>query len=156
MPVLYRYTGSVWEQVGAAQSGTTDLLGITAYAAGSDTVTAMSGTSNTDVDATNMAVAFTAPASGKVLVEVEGLVNPPTSQYLRFQLREASSNVGNVQTVGFGSVNVLAVAASFYITGLTPASAHTYKLGAHMAAGAADIRHGPTYGRVTMKVWACP
>ncbi len=139
----------------AAPSGT-GVLAITSYAAGSDSLYTISATSNTDVDATNLAVTFTVPSSGNVLVELSGFSGGSASAYERWQLRESSSNVGPVQSVAWGGAEVTFMMARFYITGLTPGASKTYKWGAYVSANSCDLRHGPLYGKLVMTVTAMP
>lgn len=85
-----------------------------------------------DVDPTNLAITFTAPASGKVLVELSGYTVIPLDQTSSaWALREGSSRISygvSVLTSGSlpGAISAYTT-AEFYISGLTPASVHTYK-----------------------------
>jgi hypothetical protein len=90
-------------------------------------------TSLTDIDATNFAITFTAPASGNVVVIMSGTaqLDTTTGKLYYWGLREASSDIQAKtidESVGVGFFDYHAV--RFYITGLTPGSSHTYK-GAH-------------------------
>ena len=81
-----------------------------------------------DVDATNMAVTFTAPASGNILVRLTAYCDQAgTSEFGRWSLRESTSDIagagGSVIRApdGGGTATV-----AFKLTGVT-AGAHTYK-----------------------------
>ena len=124
-----------------------------------------------DVDATNLVVPFNAPASGKVLVELSALASVNTNAvYCEWGLREGASVVGIAQpVVGSGNVTddpVLPLGARatahFYISGLTPGAAHSYKW-AHAASNisAGRLAHtiygtqsGASFGPAIMKVLA--
>lgn len=82
-----------------------------------------------DMDATNLKVTFTAPASGKVLVELSAFALTDAGHVLMWGVREGSSDVtteyARVQQSGVGGTAI----ARFLITGLTPGDSHTYKWG---------------------------
>lgn len=110
-----------------------------------------------DVDATNLAVAFNAPTSGKVLVRLTAPVFAD-SQEVAFGVRESTTDVvPKRQVVGIGGGPFDGVVSVVYeITGLTPASAHTYKF-AWAAAEAqlfADVNNGR--GPATIEIIAAP
>jgi hypothetical protein len=80
-----------------------------------------------DIDATNLAVAFTAPASGEVLIDVEGLVDVVGGAVWEWTLREGTTTL-KARTVGSGASYGVR-RAGFRVAGLTPGSSHTYKWG---------------------------
>jgi hypothetical protein len=90
------------------------------------------GTSFADVDATNLVVTFTVPASGKVLVR--GMVAAvPGVNGIAVNLREGSSDLsGTEQTLSdqYGAGKVDRRSFAMYVSGLTPDASKTYKLGA--------------------------
>jgi hypothetical protein len=90
-------------------------------------------TSLTDIDATNFAITFTAPASGNVVVIMSGTaqLDTTTGKLYYWGLRESTTDIQAktiAESIGVGVFHYKAV--RFYITGLTPGSSHTYK-GAH-------------------------
>src|SRR5579884_3155025 len=90
-------------------------------AAGNYTTTS---TSSVDIDATNLALTFTAPPSGNVIVRLCGGVYVSTAgSPVVFTVREGSTDVGHCQATEFDrGVSVL---AEIRITGLTAGSQHT-------------------------------
>ncbi len=77
-----------------------------------------------DVDATNLAVTFTAPASGKVIVRLQaGCYN--TGNYGQFGVREGTTNIAVGRVNANNAAGPTAV-RSFLITGIS-AGSHTYK-----------------------------
>jgi hypothetical protein len=119
------------------QQGIRKLLAYHAY--NSLTGTSHAGdTSFVDVDATNAAVTFIVPSSGKVLIEVEA----PEASYGNaaqvgsgyWGLRESTTDVSSgglymsaAQGVAAGAAIYTRKRASFTIIGLTPGDTHTYK-----------------------------
>lgn len=147
-----------------AHAFTGGLLAITHYQAG--TGYTMNSTTLADVDSTNLSVAFTAPANGKVLVRLTGNVEPMnggTASQMFFGLREAAATVTNSeQSVtaidsSFGTTSHVKVSSAHYVTGLVAASAHTYKWAWKRASGGGTIglRSGST-DPLTIEVWAAP
>lgn len=135
--------------------GTTELLGLTAYAPGSDSsIKAVSNTSDADVDG-NLTCTFTAPASGNVLVKLSALMNDGGgAQTMHWTVRESTTTKGDC----FVQANLNQAGrrqAEFYITGVSGGS-HTYKFGAYMTAGTGNIYGGPTFGQAIIEIWSCP
>lgn len=130
------------------------VIGSTEYAPGSDTVINNSGTV-ADVDATNLIVSFTAPASGAVRVTLNGMA----ASSEQWALREASSTIAGPRTVNNGN-NADRFTAYFIVTGLTPGSTHTYKWAhCNVNGTSGDFRYGPDgqthlYGPAVMEVTA--
>lgn len=92
---------------------------------GSDLTTTSS--SLVDVDSTNLAVTFTVPASGKVLVRLSAPAKPGSGTSYVWGLREGSTSLGeNLVNYGSGGV-VISASVPLYITGLTPGATKTYK-----------------------------
>ena len=126
------------------------------------------GTSEADVDATNLAVTFTAPASGAVDIDVTILVigNPGNSIYLT--LRNGASTVAGTRGRALTLANLTSLSAqikvthSVRVTGLTAGTSYTYKLGAFYSGGstAAQLGYGDTtagsapLGPALFKVWS--
>ena len=141
---------AVWAETTAAGSGAP--LGVTRYAPGSDTsIGATSSATMADVSATNAAVTFTAPASGKVTVEVAcaGIANTGNSF---IGLREGTTDLIRGLVAG-NNTAVSSCYRSFYLTGLS-AGSHTYKLAFATASGTFTLYGGPTFGHLEMTVRA--
>lgn len=137
------------------------LLTITHYQAGSGY--SMNSSTLADVDATNLAVAFTTPANGKVVVKLHGTVEPQDSaQTMYFGLRESSSTITNSEQIvirtdePLGNSFQVRVVYTMYLTGVS-AGAHTYKWAWRRASGGSTIAlaGGASYP-LTMEVWAAP
>lgn len=132
------------------------LIGVTRYRPGSDSTIYTMTTTPALVDATNLTVTFTAPASGNVLVRFTGTVNMSgtagTEQY--WALWEGGALVGSNTSKVAGSGNFFQVSTAFYLTGISGGS-HTYQwAGWKISANAALLSGGPTYGAAVMEVWA--
>lgn len=149
---------------GLALSGGTlsgPLIGLTAYAAGSDTTLHTQASATlTDMDATNASVTFTAPASGNVLIHASVLSSNSTvnGATVYFGLRESTTDLATVYVVN-ASVGEVGVASrrsvTFYLTGIS-AGSHTYKLAHSASSGSTSTFTGPLFGRVVIEVWAAP
>jgi len=140
------------------------LLAYKSYAGGNASTTSAT---IVDADATNLAVTFTAPASGNVLVRLTAQSIPDTGanhQGAQHQwgLRESTTTIAGPHTVsrdttGNGYAFAQAASVAFPITGLTPGNSYTYKW-AHLvtASGTANIGASPPNGPAVMEVWALP
>ena len=84
------------------------------------------------VDAVNLTIPFTVPASGQVLVRATMPVQAGTAYYGYMGLMDHTSGlqVGDTQIIGQNITWVAPVTCSWLITGLTPAAALQYDLGA--------------------------
>lgn len=134
----------------------TELLGLTAYGPSGDNTYSVTTTSDADVDATNLTVTFTAPASGNVLVKMSSLMNDGNFN-AHWTVRESSSTVGE-SYISSGVNKAIRAQANIYITGIS-AGSHTYKFGAYTSGGTMSIHYGTTsayFGKIIMEVWACP
>lgn len=138
------------------------LLAVTSYEPGADVNTAISSASDADVDGTNLKVTFTAPASGNVLVQVQAClvstsnVTGVTAPFAaKLSIREGAATIKQKAVENNSAMTSRTL--TFYISGLTPGSAHTYKLGA-AGDGAIGIRvmYGPSCGPVILMVWSAP
>jgi hypothetical protein len=133
------------------------LLAITAYNP-TATDTTISTTTQADLDATNVKVTFTAPASGNVLVRLECKAYAEASTArLGWGLRESTTDLA-------GPLDVLAdattgpeivITRSFYLTGVS-AGSHTYKWAVVRTNANCHMRYGGAYGQIIMEVWAAP
>lgn len=136
--------------------GGSGLIGLTAYAPGTNTnILAGTATSITAVDATNLTVTFTAPPSGKVVVELEALMGMTSTANGYWGLLDgANAQVGktNYMTGLGGTSNRLK--ASIVVTGLTAGTSYTYKWAYLTNTSTFNIYGGPAYGDAIMRVWA--
>lgn len=117
-----------------------------------------------DLNATNDVITFTAPASGNVLVVLEGMCRPDTGntagKWAYWGLRESTSIIAGPYLVAWhhitGSLYAVQVACPIRITGLTPGNSYTYKW-AHAAVtgGTAQVVGGSESPRA-MTVWELP
>lgn len=139
--------------VGGSSSG--GILAYTEY--NPATMTAMSSTSTTsvDVDATNLAVTFTAPASGRVLVRFTALGGVTGGAGAEWQVREATA-VLKTRYMVTGAADFAGVAA-FVVSGLAAGSVHTYKWGYSTTAGSTvKVTAGGVAGPAVMEIHALP
>lgn len=126
-------------------------LAILSYTAGAAYST--SSTTSSDVDATNLAIAFTAPASGKVLVRLGGVgATSGSNASMYWQLREGTTVVKD--SFATSATGAPFTTVPFLITGLTPFSAHTYKWGFRVnGAVTGSIYAGAADAPAHMEVW---
>lgn len=133
-----------------------ELLGLAAYEPGSDSAiaTTVSATS-ADVDATNLQVAFTVPASGAVLVRFTAMMSGAIGGADYWQVRESTTVLQDglvEQAADLGRSRSIALR----VAGLTPGAAKTYKWGFRTSGATHSIYGGPTFGQAVMEVWAAP
>lgn len=95
----------------------------------------------TDADATNLVIAFTAPPSGKVLVELSALYDVAFNTRIAANLRDGSGDIAGtsviaaINTAGSGADTVVYASTRHYITGLTPGASLSYKWGIARSSG---------------------
>lgn len=142
-------------------SGNVGLLAVFKQSSGTNQTT--TSATQADVDATNAAVTFTAPASGNVLVRVTAEAQVSNAvQNAFFGLREGSTDIAGRTFVAQGNATFNSehlICACFYLTGIS-AGSHTYKLAYSVNGGASfivrQIGSSATSFPVTLEVWACP
>jgi len=117
---------------------------------------AVTSTSFVDLDATNLSVTFTAPASGNVIVKLGcSSLDLTAGKACYFNLRTGSTDItGTNFNVAYAPSGVkidgATIAYSVKITGLTPGASYTYKWGVAVQSGAtATIWHGYGTGLTT-------
>lgn len=148
-----------WLPVASGVSGTGGILAVTSYQPAADGTVLNGGTSGSaaDVDATNLVVTFTAPASGNVLVRLEAPVTKAGGGQGYWGLRAGASDVVAPQVVSdYSSSGFARCTEAFYIAGLTAGTSYTYKWSYKVSTGSMYIYGGPTYGKSLMIVEACP
>lgn len=113
-----------------------------------------------DVDATNLAATFIAPASGNVMVDLIGVQTCAADCALAWGLREGSSIISGyhrVNTVPSGEGDrQLRAMTSVKITGLTPGASYTYKWAHARTTGSGSVSTfaGGVTGAAVMRVWS--
>lgn len=118
-------------------------------------------TSFVDMDATNLVVSFTAPASGKVLIRLScHIYNSTANGTMYWNLRDASGDVAGtlmfVQQSPTANMQELK-STCVLISGLTPSTVYTYKWGGKVASGTMNMRMGGAfYGPAVMEVLEAP
>jgi hypothetical protein len=139
------------EAPGASAPGS--VIGRKVYRPGTDIAIATTTSAvSVDADATNLVVSFTVPASGAVFVRFESL-GQASAGVCYWQIREATTVLAEVW------IDAEAVSrrlqGSFYISGLTPGAAKTWKWGHRRGtSGTVFVHAGPTYGQAIMTVEA--
>lgn len=138
------------------EGGGTELLTI-ARLASPDTQKNLASTATwEDVDATNMAVTFTVPASGNVLIRLTGVAIVTSAGNLEWAIREGTTVIKNLVVCNLTSIGTgqqpLAVSHAFYLTGLS--GSKTYKWSQRAGNTLAGLSYGPTWGDASMEVWA--
>lgn len=123
------------------------------------TTTASYSTTSTtfaDLDATNLAVTFTAPASGQVLVRLNAYAATGASTGLDWNLRDSSGDIANTGTATFSGASIeFRRTVTMVISGLTPGASYTWKWGQRRESGTggATTYAGLRFPAV-MEVWA--
>jgi hypothetical protein len=144
-------------------------LARTVYDPGTETTYSTSSTSFADVDATNLAITFTAPASGKVLVILEAFIevdaaDPNSSNHGEmWNLRESTTNLAESDGFigGWTGASERRFRYACRITGIS-AGSHTYKWGFRTTSATFTQRlvvggtAGTDAGPALMEVWAAP
>jgi hypothetical protein len=153
-------SGATWAHTATTKDfdgsgGGSGLIGATVYKPASDTTANTTSATYVDADATNLAVAFTVPPSGKVLVRLTALgYNGTTGQGAYWNLREGTSDVAGSEAFLADTNLIRRVVHTALITGLTPGQAKTWKWGHRVgASGTTTLRYG-TLGAAVMEVWA--
>lgn len=122
--------------------GASGCLAASSYSPAANTLFSTTSTAWADVDAANLLVSFTVPASGKVLVRLTAYadVSTNTQQYY-WGLRSGTTNVNGSAGLATRSADGQTVSIACIISGLTPGAVVTYKW-AHAVSGGASGRIG--------------
>jgi hypothetical protein len=183
--LIYSSTGSTPARLGIGSTGqylgvsggvpawaSAGLLALKVYAPGTTTVLSTSSSTFADVDATNAAVVFTAPASGNVIVRVSAWADVTAGSigaYL-WGLREGSSDLVGPTTIVLrdgaattpGQANQAYLSVPMYVSGIS-AGSHTYKLShatTSAATGRTIVKDGSvatnSFGPLIIEVLAAP
>lgn len=145
-------------------STTQSLLAYTAYNPGTPASTSTSSSTFADVDATNLTVTFTAPASGNVLVRLTAVavVNNVAAVYAWNLRTTGGSNVSGSFSTVTSNGNQIKISSVVPITGLTPGASTTWRWGHAVSSNTGSVRYGDSgtisasYGPAVMEVWAAP
>jgi hypothetical protein len=141
--------------------GSGGVLAFTAYNPSTAVVAAsLSSTSLADIDATNLAVTFTVPASGKVAITLGMLWADASSVDTWWGLRDGSTEVA-LCYMGFDAALVLHREATLIVTGLTAGASKTFKWAYKVASSNALAWYGDNgstnrYGPASMLVNELP
>jgi len=145
----------------APAAGASILLAYKAHTAGDETT---GGTSLADVDATNAAVTFTAPASSNVLVRLSASAGSSVtaSAYMSWGLREGSSDIAGAVGESIADRTPATAAQApyralsmvFVLVGIS-AGSHTYKWSHACSSGTGNMKANANSPAV-MEVWALP
>lgn len=109
-----------------------------------------------DMDATNLAVPFTFPLSGRIAVQLSAACQGQTNTTLDWNLRDSAGDVaGSAAAIVFNLPNELRQSLVVYLTG-TPGVAVTYKWGHARSFGSGTIFTfaGGASNAAVMQVWA--
>lgn len=113
-------------------------------------------TSFVDADATNLAVTFTVPESGNVLVTLDGYGFTTAGTSLAWSVRDGTTDIS--QSFIQYDATEGPRSRSWLVTGLTPDATKTYKWGIKRAygSGSAFLQVGAGWGPATLQIWAAP
>jgi hypothetical protein len=115
-------------------------------------------TSYQDLDATNCAVTFTAPTSGRVIIRCNAAFHGSAAVDAAWALRDGSTVMAEAYTPTITSIQV--THKDFYVTGLTPGASYTLKWSAKSASGSLSFYRATTSsyagGPMTMEVVVAP
>lgn len=148
---------------GVAYETPTGLLAVTRYAPTSQTVYTNATTTLADVDATNLSITFTTPASTNILVRLMGYADISAGTGDGYWgLREGSSDLAfSVGRVIRNQANATICSYDIYLAGVS-AGAHTYKWSFAASASTTTriiIQDGTAVGEWSpgiMQVWVAP
>jgi hypothetical protein len=146
------------DHTGITGVGGSALLGYDVNTSGDETT---SSATLADVDATNAAVTFTAPASGNVLVRLSASASPggTANAFQTWGLREGGSDIAGgiaesiaVRCAVASTEQYTGVTKVFVLTGIS-AGSHTYKWSWAQSSGTGTMRANASSPAV-MEVWA--
>jgi hypothetical protein len=113
---------------GGGGGGGSAVIAYVAYEPASLATYATTSTAFVDADATNLAVTFTVPSNGKVIIRLTALaqIAPASGSNNWWALREGTTTIKQRQAINSqGGLRVTTV--PFVVTGLTPGASKTYK-----------------------------
>lgn len=158
-------SSGTWDYVPAGDFGSSGgaSLGVTSHAPGTVATYQATTTAPTDLDASLLAVAFTAPASGRVQVDLSAVVAGSDAGTRTFWcLRSGTTTVeGSLAHVHTGTVAARAT-SSVLVSGLTPGDNYQWKWAAAASTGTTTLHaggsavDGTTAGPASMTVREAP
>jgi hypothetical protein len=112
-----------------------------------------------DVDATNLVVTFTAPASGTVLVCLSATAVGSASSEIDWGVRDGTTLVPNsVGQINYNGVQNARAVHRFTVSGLTPGTSYTWKWAHARLTGSSTVNTlwggAPGVGGALMEVWS--
>lgn len=136
--------------------GSSGVIASTSYNPGTQASYTTSSTTLVDIDATNLAVTFTAPSSGAVIVGMSGLATQTGGQTLFWGLRSGATDVASRWMLDRGATDAFNIGLSLdlKVSGLTPGNSYTYKWAHRVASGSASLHTGGPVGPALMRVTA--
>lgn len=150
---------------GGGGSGAGGVIAAKSYAPATQQTYSPTSSTYVDMDATNLAVTFTAPSSGKVMIQTGIGFSVVGGSLLSLNLREGTTNLSGAQRVAgnvSSSVGVMqgSVSPIWVRTGLTSGTSYTYKLGMSRLSGTAAVQFvidpSSVWGQVHIVVSALP
>lgn len=141
-------------------SGGAALLAVTSYAPGSGGAIDTTSTTAVAMDATNLAITFTAPATGKVRINATGrVIWVAGSGIVYWNLINGSTTLQEVAVSSLQPTNSSRrPLVAFHLTGLTPGASYTLKLG-HRVSNAdttSRVSYGAANGPIIIEAWEAP
>lgn len=126
---------------GGGGSGGGGVLASKLYNPSTDTVYNTTSSTMVDIDATNLAVTFTAPASGAVIVTLSGLASMnATGSIYYWGLRDAAGLIpDSTLEMYYNTILPFRLTGQTKITGLTPGNSYTWKWAWMRAVGTATL-----------------
>lgn len=148
-----------------ASGSSSGLLAIVRYNPATGVKASTTSTTPVAVDATNLTISFTAPASGKVLVRLNAIAGLTSNADLGYWglLQHSTTNlVGDLEAVVSSTAEAFRATAPIYLTGLTAGQtyqydwAHAAQSGATMSTdyGGANSTGANNFGPAIMEVWS--
>jgi hypothetical protein len=141
----------------AAASGGGGLLARTSYNPTTNVSIATTSTALVDVDATNLAVTFTAISSEVDVIVDAGVMHDTAAGYAAWGLRGGAVDVAEPRYVLYAASTATVqtrVRTAMRAKGLTVGNSYTFKLAHRATAGAARVIAGPDSGPAIMEVYA--
>lgn len=120
-------------------------------------LSATSSSSFADVDATNLAITFTAPASGRVLVVLSASQQGGTAGtqvYWNLRTTAPADVADSDMSMNYGNNHIRRNTYRKRFTGLTPSSSYTWRWGHRGAGGTTYIYAGGDHGAAVMEIWS--
>lgn len=155
-----RDDGTLATPAGGGGGGSSGLLTSTQYLPASRADTATTSTTASAVDATNLQVTFTAPASGAVIVVLTSWIEVGFGTALDWCVLSGGTKVtGSGGTVGYQDGVTLTqqrVCYRFKMTGLTSGSSYTWAWGHARSFGSNTVTtsYGGSTGPALMEIWS--